>query len=220
MKNITTVLLAAGLLICAACTPSKREPKVGSVYFYLGDYFNNDGISYNENRKDGNFDTPENPAGSSYPAEELPPGNAVVPVLEHSPLLIMFPPKQEGKLNNIACEGQILKGFTPQRFREAYFIGSGVKGNQKGVFKFRFRDGTVVKKSLEFRDWCVSSEDIEDPAVYTCTHRHDYQGRDEKIGCRLFAVKTILNTERYLTSIQLPNNSNIHIFAITVMVSI
>ncbi|MFC1479254.1 hypothetical protein ACFL6F_01535 [Planctomycetota bacterium] len=214
------VIFTAVIVLCIACIPPKTEQKIGSVYFYLGDYFNNDAISLNENKKDGNFDTPDNPTGSSYPAEELPPGNAIVPVLEHSPLLIMFPPKKDGNLNNIACEGQILKGFTPQRFTEAYFIGSGTKGDQEGVFKFRFRDGTVTQRTLTFKDWCINKEKIEDPAIYSCSHRHNFEGKDEEISCKLFAVKTPLNPKRYLTSIQLPDNKDIHIFALTVMVPI
>jgi len=212
------MVLLVFISVCLACVPAKKEQKVGSVYFYIGDYFNNDGISFNENRKDGNFDTPDNPSGSSYPAEELPPGNAIVPVFAYPPLLIMFPLKKEGSLNNIACEEQILKGFTPQRFTELYFIGSGTKGNQEGVFKFRYRDGTVTQRTLVFKDWCISRDKIEEPPAYSCSHRHNYEGRDEEIPCKIFAVKTPLNPKRYLTSIQLPNNKDIHIFAITVMI--
>ena len=219
-KKFLYIFLLIFLGLYTTCVPAKTGQKVGSVYFYLGDYFNNDGISFNENRKNGNFDTPDNPNGSSYPAEELPPGNAIVPVLEYPSLLIMFPPKKDGSLNNIACEGQILKGFTPQKFTEAYFIGSGTKGDQKGVFKFRFRDGTVTQRTLTFKDWCINKEKIEEPAIYSCAHRHNYEGKDEEISCKLFAVKTPLNPKRNLTSIQLPNNKDIHIFAITVLVPI
>lgn len=219
-RIVYSAALSALLLWSVSCTVFRAEQKLGSVYFYLGEYFNNDGISSDENRKDGNYDTPENPSGSSYPAEELPPGNAVVPVMECPGLLIMFPPTQDGMLNNIECEGQILKGFTPQRFNALYFAGSGTLGDQEGVFKFRFRDGAVIRQTLVFKDWCSEKDDIEDNVIYSCSHRHNYDGKDEQIQCRLFAVKVDLNRERYLTSIQLPENRDIHIFALTAMVPI
>lgn len=43
------------------------------LHLNLDPYFNNDGISYNSNPSDGDFDC----YGQTYPAEELPKSNSI-----------------------------------------------------------------------------------------------------------------------------------------------
>lgn len=217
MKSLLIRVALSVLLLCAGCTLSVKEEKYGSVYFFLNDYFSNDGISYNSNRKDGNFDTPQNPAGSTYPAEELPDSNTVVPVLAVPGLMIAIPPKEDGFNNNIACRGQVLDTFTPQRFAMICFVGAGTCGDQTGAMKFRYDDGSIVEEDVIFKDWCSTKKDITDTVVFRSLHRHDFKGEDESIECRLFCIKIILDRTKSLTSIQLPGNKNIHIFAITAL---
>jgi len=217
-KNAGYAVCVLAVLSACGCGPSAAPGREGSVYFYLGDYFNNDGISFDADRKDGDFDTPENPSGSTYPAEELPPGNAVVPVLACPGLLVMCPPKKDGAVNNIACKGQVLRGFTPQRFLRIYFIGAAVKGDKKGEFVFHYRDGTVERKTLLFKDWCTREPGLDHVVVFRCTHRHNYKGEDEDIPAAMYAVCAPLLKDKQLDSIQLPRNEDIHIFAVTAMV--
>ncbi len=215
-------LTAAGflLIVCmGACSPGIKA-KSGSLYFDLRRYFNNDGISSNENRFDGNFDVTDNTYGSTYPAEELPPGNSIIPVSGTGGLLVVFPSKRDGDVNNISCEKQILEGFSHQPFTAIYFVGAGTNGDQDGVFKFRYLDGTIEEKSLVFHDWCSGGGDLEQLVIFSSDHRHNYKGEDEQVPCGLFALKIETDPDKTLVAIQLPDNRDIHIFAVSGMVNI
>ncbi|MFC1582656.1 hypothetical protein ACFL4W_03875 [Planctomycetota bacterium] len=221
MRKTAAAIVLGTLILAVSCgPPSRNENTLGSVCFDLSIYYNNDGISSNNNRRDGNIDTPENPYGSSYPAEELPSEYRIVPVTSVPGLLVLFPPREDGKLNNISCRKQILKGFTPLHYTAVYFVGSGTMGDQYGVFKVKYKDGTIENLELTFKDWCSKDLAITDVTAFKAQHRHTFQGEDEDTPCMMYALKIPVAAGKFLDQIQLPDKSDIHIFAVTAMVNI
>ncbi|MFH1708720.1 MAG: hypothetical protein ABIF71_12510 [Planctomycetota bacterium] len=220
MARWPALVIAGGLLVTVACGgPTARPAPQSAVCFDLRAYFTNDGISWNKDRFDGNFDTVQNPHGSTYPAEEFPAANTVQPVLGLPGLLMAIPPTADDALNNLACDGQILNAFVPQRFDRLYFVGSATMGAQSGRIGLRYRDGTTAEVALEMPDWCRPPADLGTREVCAFSHRHDYRGADEPVRCALFAVPVPLDGTRFLEAIQLPRNANIHLFALTALVA-
>lgn len=115
----------------------------------LSPYFNNDGISWDSNPSDGDFDGD----GLTFPAEELPESNAMVRV--HG-IDFLFPDKSDGADNNLVLEGQCI-AVSPDRYADLNILGAsdpnwGGVGFQEEII-LQYADGHRETVLLGLSSW-------------------------------------------------------------------
>jgi len=169
----------------------------------LTSYFNNNGAATEENPSEGNFDY----GGFSYAFELLPkPGKVSVKEIP-----FIFPQtSQEG--NNIACHSQVIK-IQPDRYRAILLLGSSTNGDYEACLWVQFSDGSRSCLKTGLTDWCRDSVFGEIPA-FSFPYRIGPEGRQE-IQNYIWLQVLRIKEEKFLSAIILPENKNIHIFAIT-----
>ena len=199
--------------------------------------YNQNGISYDNNKKDANIDN----EGRSYPAEMLP-SEVICDGVKFN-----LGQKPEGGNNVIACNGQKItlpsNNYQPTTNNYIYILAASTGGDMPAKFLIngkpytlnirnwsgfmgqwdkRIWDGRVSKVDYIFgnAEYCglvpgyVKNDDI---ACFT-THRHLGNGENEPyIYCYMYKYKIPLNIGGNKTPnvITLPDNNKIKIFAIT-----
>lgn len=179
----------------------------------LTKWLNNDGISSKANTKDGNFDLPRLKTGSTFPAERLPSSAAPFAVPAPADITFRFPPKADGKPNNVACNGQRIP-VAPGAYATLWLLATADTGDQPAAV--RLIHGAKERiATVRLTDWCSAPRFGECEAVVS-PERHGWNGQVEKTPCRIWAVAVPLAAEP-LTAILLPSNQRVHVFAITLV---
>ena len=190
----------------ASVKPMKAAAKVVPVD--LSKHFNNDGITYRDNRRDSDFDQ----FRQSYAAELLPEPGPVKPLPSKPDLVFVFPPKKDGAKNNVAAMGQRIP--VPQgSYTKLYVLGAAVFGAQVGELKLVYGKNEHAV-TLKLSDWCAASK-FGEARVYSMTHRRNWKGEDEKAECSLWVQTIDVSPTEALTAIVLPNKPMMHVFAMT-----
>lgn len=207
---------------------SMKQPPISDESIALP--FNMDGISYNENRQDGDFDT----KGHSLAAELVPD------IITCDAVRFRIGPKDADKNNVLMPSGQSLA--LPQGdFNRVYLLAAAVNGDQTAEFKI---DGKPVRFHIQdgsenIGQWCsrisrthgtsltridgkpaplesmTHSYIKRDRIAWVGSHRHDAAlNKDEAyVFSYLFKYRMDLNPgSRTLT---LPDNKNLRILAVT-----
>ena len=162
--------------------------------------FNEDGFSYDTNRADGNFDG----HGYTYPAELVN-----TPQTYHG-VPFQLGPLSDGSSNSIHCAGQTIT-IPPGPYSSIRFLGSGSNGDQTGTFVINYTDGTNSTVVLTEKNWCSTASN----AAVTLAHRHGPTADDQTNTPSLFAYTLVPTADKVVSGVQLPTNSNIHVFAMT-----
>ncbi len=178
----------------------------------LTPYFNNDGISCDADRADGDL----NGNGATYPAEDLPPSNSPV---ECERVVFRFPSKEDGQDNNIVLEGQRIA--VPQDvFDGLYFLGVALSGYLEDVVRFVFADGSKEEAFLGLSGWDKSHNlKYGERVAVLCSGYHfpakhvytDRVGVDYGIWMQHIPIRATCP----LMAVELPDNPGMHIFAMT-----
>ncbi|MFW6158670.1 MAG: hypothetical protein ACOC8E_04865, partial [Planctomycetota bacterium] len=197
----------------------------------LSRFFNNDGIASAADPNDTNFDCPDHPPeipGSGYPAEELPGGASVVRSDELD-ASFLFPVIATGERNNVACKGQrIADPSEPgwlgagHRCTAIAVLGAAENGAAQANVTLEYEDGSLATRTLSFPDWCVAPE-TGAVVVWSAPYRYAWaqgQGRNgrHEIDCHLYAARLPVDAGRRLAAIRLPEQPNLHLFALTLQV--
>ncbi len=174
--------------------------------------YNNVGISDNSNPASGNLDG----HGYSYSAQSLAaaglmPGS----VVSHDGVLFTWPNVAPGQQDNVAASGQTLTlnaaGTT------LAFLGTGAFGTQSGTATIHYTDGSSQTFTLSFADWYANSPAAGSEIAITATSWNVPSG--DTIGnhqVSVYYTAISLQAGKTVASITLPNNSNLHLFALTV----
>lgn len=168
----------------------------------LDDYFNNDGFSYDSNPSDGNYDH----VGYSYSAELV--GEEV---LTFNDVEFQLGDFTDGVDNVIDCDNQIIS-LPSEEFTSIHMLGSSTRGNKSGDFILTYSDGSTSNTNLSMTDWCYTNGTI----VKNLSHRHRPSG-DVNTKNYIFLYTLIPETGKTVTSIQLPEEEDMHIIAITLL---
>ncbi len=132
----------------------------------LSEYFNNDGISYDNLKCDGDFDG----KGCTYPAEELPESNSLIAV---DGVPFYFSSKEVGCKNNMIFEGQVI--LLPEDYYMSLFVLGAVEGQNGEAFEesltFSFNDGKYDSVYVGLSNWLLEPIYNERIAFF-CTHLH------------------------------------------------
>jgi len=189
-----------------------KQLKPGLEAVDLTKAFNCDGITDAKNRNDSDFDQWK----QSFDADQLPKAGLFEP--KGVKTAFLFPSKEAGKKNNVACAGQTIP--LSGKAKALHLLATATDGNQEEKITINYADGSV-QADLKVTDWCVAAAFGEKPAV-ECTHRvavdaggQGILAKEEK-KCSIWVVSIPLDPKRELRSVKLPYNSLIHIFAMTV----
>lgn len=179
----------------------------------LSSYFNNDGISYNTNRTDGDLDG----HGVTYPAEELPESNSILTL--HG-IDLLFPDKSDGAKNNLTLEEQTIPVLV-NKYSDIYILGASEWGSFEEEIILQYADGAWEKVLLGLTNRCPASGRLlfgEKEAII-CTGRHTpdtYEQNSKaspKFGIWLQVLRA--NPRNELKAIKFGDNLCMHIFAMT-----
>lgn len=129
-------------------------------------HFNNDGISYDAFKGDGDF----NGYRATYPAEELPASNSLIYMGD---VPFYFPSKEDGFMNNFALTGQSI-GVEPDYYKNIFVLGA-VEGMNGEVYEeevtVSFEDGTYKNIYIGLSNWLLSPK-YNETAAFQCSHIH------------------------------------------------
>lgn len=181
------------------------QPPAAVKQVDISSAFNQDGISTAANPGDGNLDN----VGWSLAAEVMPPSGKVTKL---AGVDFQMPDYTDGKLNNIEARGQELKVPTGQ-YHALYMLALAHNGGQRSKLTINYADGSTQVVDLMVSDWCGGPDYGEGVAI-EMPYRYDRKGKSAP-ACRLFRLWWNLDPAKTLTSITLPDNPNIHVFAIS-----
>ena len=193
-------------------TPQPGLAADALVLLDLAKLVNNDGISSQAAKKDGNLDLPRLKSGSTYPADQLPKAGDFAPA-KLKTVRFRFPDHADGKPNNVACDGQRLdvpKGV----YRRLWLLAAADTHDQEGTGSLAYEGGDEPF-ALRVTDWCGEPAFGEIEAV-RCANRHTWDGQREAKVCRIWAIAVDLR-DQPLQAIVLPRNPSIHVFAATLV---
>lgn len=178
----------------------------------LIDWFNNDGISWNEWPGDQNLDG----GGWGLPAEELPDGDFEVLWDQETVVPFFALYKEDGWGNNVEAEGQTID-LPEGNYKGAWILAANHHGATEGApIAFNYSDGTATVSEINAGDWCgdpVASEKM----VLRPSHRHDPSG-DTGPSCGIWLLPMFeLDAAKTLVSVTLPDEPRFHVFGITLV---
>jgi len=188
-----------------------KELKPGFVAVDISGFFNNDAFSDEADWTDSDFDLWR----QSFPADEVPPAGPFEP--KGTGTLFLFPNKEKGKKNNVACGGQRIP--LSGRAKELHFLVTATDYEQEEKLTIQYAEGEA-KVDFKVSDWCQQAQFGEKAGV-ECAHRVavDSEGKNvlskEKRTIRIWVVAVPLDGQRELKTLVLPRNLEVHVFALT-----
>ena len=177
----------------------------------LSDYFNDVGISPDTNHGcgalDDGTDTYSADALAAASPQALTPGTQ----LTVNGLAFTWPSAQPCNNDNVRALGQTILLPPESGASEIGFLGAGTNGNQSGTVTVTYTDGSTATATLAQSDW-GGAPGTGNTQVAEMTYRnqalgeqvHDFYVDEQSIS---------VDSSKTVASITLPNNKNIHIFA-------
>jgi predicted alpha-1,2-mannosidase len=182
------------------------------------DYYDNAGISPDNNQACANYDGD----GFSYSADALAADNltpgATVTADGHT---FTWPNVAACAKDNILAAGQTMLVNGASGATTLGLLGSSSNGGSQGNIIINYTDGTSSTAALSFNDW-ASAPGGGDDAVATMPYRNATSGGSQSITMYVFATTVPVNSSKTVASITFPDVSNsigpnttaMHIFAV------
>lgn len=167
--------------------------------------YNHDWISWSKSYGDG--------TGWDFPAEELPLSGSSFIYNGDDKIKFKFGDKLDGALNNLESGRQKLD-FAPGYYTKIHILATMHNGGGKVSFILHYADGTDEKKKVSFSDWWGANPVYGEKAVIATTHHHEASG-DREPGSGIYLQTIEPNKDKILSSITLPSERRLHIFAMT-----
>ena len=195
-----------------------EEVQLKSAPVDLFDYYNVDAVSFNEDRKDGDYDG----EGNTIPAELWKDS------ITFEGVDFQLGPTNDGYDNVVEARGQTI-ALPEGNYKYVYLLGAAAgSGEKSGVFTVNYANGEQTNKEIKFADWDselsgwdrFSNTDIRpyvrDQVGYFFTHFHNGTKDRMTVDNYQFVYAIPVDPEKGLESIQLPDASGIKITAISV----
>jgi beta-glucosidase len=181
-------------------------------YGKVADAYNNVGISADDDPAAGNLD----PGGYSFSATQLAavgytPGATVTA----GGLTYNWPNTQPGHPDNIAAAGQVIQ--IQGTGGKLGLLGTGVGSSHSGTVTVTYTDGTIADVPITFPDWYSNAASGNSQLAVTTAKWNRPPGDtlgDHKVS--LYTTGGALDSGKTVSTITLPADSGIHVFAITV----
>lgn len=179
----------------------------------------NDGVT-TDNVGGGNFDG----SGNTYSATAIAgAGFGLYAETTVGGVEYNMPDVQPGALDNVQCQGQtILVSDTPGATYIGFLgasTGSGATG-ASGYVTFTYTDGTTSTQLLGLTDWTMDNGATTSPSygnqvAAAMTYYNDEYGNPIAENNYLFTAMLPLTSGKTLDSITLPDNPDMHVFAVS-----
>ncbi len=181
------------------------------------DYYNNAGISPDNNQSCADFDG----GGFTYSATALAnagltPGATVTA----SGLAFTWPNVAACSPDNILAAGQTMLMSPAPGATTLGLLGSSSDGGSQGTIMINYTDGTSSAATVSFNDW-ASAPGGGDTAVATMPYRNSASGTSQAITMFVFATTVPVDPSKTVASVTFPDVSNqlgqtaMHIFAVS-----
>lgn len=151
---------------------------------------------------------------NKYYKDNTNPADLINPTPTFNNVSFQLGPLIEGANNAIKGAGQTIN-LTPGSYSALWFLGSATGGDQTGAFRINYSDGTYSTFNVTQKDWCTSNTSGQN-VVQTMLHRHS-SSADQTINTYVFAYSLTPAAGKTTASLLLPNNSNMHVLAITLV---
>jgi len=177
--------------------PPKPFPNIAAAYNDVGT-----GTSASPGDLDGSGDYLTR---SSLATAGLTPGASV----KHGDFTFTWPASAVGENDNVATgdETILLSGSGSS----LGFLGLATHGNQSGTVTINYADGSSASSTLAFTDWWKTTASAGDEVVATANSVGDGPSGDgHTVG--IFCASVPLSSGKTVESVELPANSNMHIF--------
>lgn len=117
--------------------------------------------------------------------------------------------------DNVSCQRQSLPVPADAHGKELFLLGSSAPRTQLGIVEFTCSDGTRSARTFMMNDWILNDHPSNEAAI-TFDHRRAGDGSpDAQAKPHLWIVRVSLPEGKRVTSITLPNNPLIHLFAVS-----
>jgi hypothetical protein len=177
------------------------------VLLDLEPLFNWDSISFANNLQDGAFNVWRN----SFPAEELPASGSLIHV---AGVPFRFPPKEDGRLNNIRCSGERLD-VPPGRYDWIYVLAASERRAEDTVF-LHFTTGAIEMEWLRVSDvWPCSPVRFGEVEAFRTRNTHYPRHVQPRVEASMWMQRIPVSRQEPLAWLRLPDNIAIHLFAAT-----
>jgi beta-glucosidase len=201
----------------AAFTLTGKQTRTGSVsttvpYASVAAAYDNAGISADSDPTTGKLD----PGGYSLSATQLAavgytPGATVTA----DGLPYAWPDTQPGQPDNIAAAGQVVQvGGQGARIG---LLGTGIGSAHSGTVTVTYTDGTTADVAVDFPDWYSNkASGNAELAVTTANWNRPPTDTLGNHAVSLYTTGGALDPSKTVATVTLPEDSGIHVFAITV----
>lgn len=165
----------------------------------ISEYFNNDGISYDNLKNDGAFDG----HGATYPAEELPMSNSIIKIDD---IPFYFPNKEEGARNNLTLRRQTFS-FPANLYKNLLVLGASESPKGKSFREeaiITFSDGDSQSIHIGLSNWLLYPV-FNERLSFGCSHVHN-PDRGQSINRNFFSEASFVDYEPEDTSIYKSKN--------------
>ena len=213
MRKAVLVLLVAAVSWVGVAFAQDKGAGGGASYVPvdISKLCNNDGIAPDDDATGGDFAA----GGASYPAKFWPKVGKTGVTVNGVPFLLAGADK---KTNNISCEENAV--LVPAgNYKAILMLASATnvpEGSMEDALTLVYKDGTKSAVNFKLTDWCVEPKEGEKKA-YSFTYRMSTgtEGGHHEIACYLFLQTVKIDAKKELASIKLPEQKDIHVFAIT-----
>ncbi|MCL6449857.1 MAG: hypothetical protein K6T75_00990 [Acetobacteraceae bacterium] len=150
---------------------------------------------------------------SSFPAEEL--GSLPRPLVVGG-VPLWLPAFCDGEPDNTRCDGQRLE-VPPGRYCALAVLGASEMGSYKEQVWLRFDAGPEASRTLGLTRWILPEPQFGELAAYAATHCHAPGRQVPGIQPRLWVQFIVLDPDRALIALVLPENILMHVLALTLI---
>jgi Glycosyl hydrolase family 76 len=180
----------------------------------LAPFFNNAGISDDENQAAGDLDgLGFSYSGQALTAAGLTPGASVT----SGEVQYDWPDAPAGQPDNVTAAGQVISVPPVAGVTELGVMGSATNGPSSGALTITYTDGTSQSATLGLTDWTAGSPSFGNGTVASMPYRNSAGGGSQQIGTKVFTTNIPLQPGKTVASVTLPSSANqgvLHIFAL------
>ncbi|MDD5270187.1 MAG: glycoside hydrolase family 2 TIM barrel-domain containing protein [Candidatus Omnitrophica bacterium] len=187
---------------------AERSVKVkidGKPGKYVDLPYDHDWISENGRYTDG--------TGWDYAAEDLPASNSEFIYNGKDKVKFRFGDKSDGAKNTVEC-GKQKVAFAPGYYGKVHILAAMHDGGAKVPFLLNYTDGTQGKALVGFSDWWGANAVFGEDIAIKTSHHHEASG-ERKPGSGIYMQTIEPDSKKVLSSITLPSEPKLHIFAMT-----
>jgi hypothetical protein len=193
-------LPANGNIVVASVTALSTSSVTATVD--LSAQFNQDGMSYDANTRDGDLDGWANTLSADLLPDPLVANGVTYDI----------GPKSDGSMNIVQATGQSIP-LSRGSYHALKIAAVAVNGNQTGVFRVLYTDGTFTDTTVSMTDW-VFPPNFGEPVVLTMNHRNNAVGFDNQT-YRIFQYSVAVDPGKTLSAVQFPSKPNMKVIAAT-----